>query len=148
MPDYKKSKIYRIVCNETREQYFGSTTQSLAQRLSKHKHHTNKSMSKQIIARGNYDIVLCEEFPCENIEQLHSRERKWIDENECINKHIPARTKAEWYVDNHNYTAEWREKNREKLREYHREYQRNYRNKQKLKSLSTTNATEETGLQD
>ena len=164
MPDYKKSKIYRIVCNETGEQYFGSTTQSLARRLSKHKNQQNrKTMSKQIIARGNYDIVLCEEFPCENKEQLHARERKWIEENQCVNKKIPGRTQQEWREENierHNENCKkWRDKNREKQNEYNkkwrdenrdkiREIQRNYRNKQKLKSLVTTNATEETGLQD
>ncbi len=35
--DYKNSKIYRIVCNETGETYIGSTTQTLTKRLSKHK---------------------------------------------------------------------------------------------------------------
>jgi len=138
MPDYKKSKIYRIVCNETREQYFGSTTQSLAQRIGKHKHNTNKSASSQIIARGNYDIVLCEEFPCENKEQLHARERKWIEENECINKRIPSQTTHE----RHEYMKEWSEKNRKKRCEYNKKY----RNNQKLKSVSTTNATEESRL--
>jgi len=140
--DYSKSKIYRIVCNETGEQYFGSTTQSLVQRMCKHRHHTNKSASFHIIARGNYDIVLCEEFPCKNKEQLHARERKWIEENECVNKNIPSRTKEE----RQDYMKEWGEKNRERLREYNRERQYNYRNNQKLKSVSTTNATEETGL--
>jgi hypothetical protein len=121
--DYSKSKIYRIVCNETGEQYFGSTTQTLAQRLSKHRDHTNNSTSKQIIQRGNYDIVLCEEFPCENKEQLHARERKWIEENECINNRIPART----LLEKHEYEKKWREENREKVREI----QKNYRNKKK-----------------
>jgi predicted GIY-YIG superfamily endonuclease len=153
--DYSKSKIYRIVCNETGEQYFGSTTQSLAKRMATHRHHRNKSASSQIIARGNYDIVLCEEFPCENKEQLHSRERKWIEENECMNKQIPGGTKEERL----NYLKKWRDENREKHNEWAKKWRdenrekiceinRNYRNKQKLKSLVTTNATEETGLQD
>jgi len=179
--DYSKSKIYRIVCNETGEQYFGSTTQSLAKRMAKHKSNCNECMSRQIIERGNYDIVLCEEFPCENKAQLNARERKWIEENQCVNKQFPGRTKQEWYQENRDkvieryklwreenyekdfetkknwvdknlkkvneYKKEWALKNREKVLKAKREhYQR--KKEEKLKSLSSTNATEETGLQD
>jgi hypothetical protein len=104
MPDYSKSKIYRIVCNETGETYYGSTTQTLARRLSCHKSDAKNRLhpcySKQIIERGNYDIVLCEECPCENKEQLHAIERKWVEENECVNKHIPCRSPQEYQKTN------------------------------------------------
>jgi len=95
MPDYSKVKIYKIVCNITGEQYFGSTTQSLAQRLSTHRGEFKKKIkckSSQIIERGDYQIVLCEECACETREQLMRIERKWIEENNCINKCMPIRT--------------------------------------------------------
>ena len=125
MPDYSKSKIYKIVCNETGETYYGSTTQMLSQRLSEHRIKAKKNYkikSTSIINRGNYDIVLCEECPCENKEQLHAIERKWIENNECVNKQIPTRTLTEYYVENSEkiktQSAEYRVKNAEKLRAY------------------------------
>ena len=120
MPDYSKSKVYKIVCNITGETYYGSTTQSLARRLSGHKANINNvrpASSKQIIDRGNYNIVLCEECSCENKEQLYAIERRWIEANECINKIIPTRTHAEWKNDNPDYHRDWRLKNKVKLSE-------------------------------
>jgi hypothetical protein len=94
MPDYSKGKIYRIVCNETGEQYIGSTTQTLAQRLSHHVSHKN-CMSSKIIYRGNYEIILIEECPCENKNQLLRKERHFIETLDCINIMKPAQTNDE-----------------------------------------------------
>jgi len=106
--DYTKSKVYKIVCNETGETYYGSTTQTLSRRMSSHRAKNNKCSSKQIIERGNYDMILCEECSCENKEQLHAIERKWIDENECVNKFIPNRKYKE-------YIKEYTTKNKDKM---------------------------------
>jgi len=115
MPDYSKSKIYKIVCNITGETYYGSTTQALNVRIGGHRNETkrgvNRTTSRQIIERGDYDIVLCEECPCETKEQLHAIERKWIETNDCVNKTIPTRTIAEWY-----------EANAQRMIEYHKNY--------------------------
>jgi predicted GIY-YIG superfamily endonuclease len=119
MPDYSKSKIYRIVCNETGETYYGSTTQTLAKRLVGHRADVKKKnfSSKQIIERGNYDMILCEECPCENKEQLHAIERKWIETNECVNKNIPCRTRKEINDAHKDDRKQFYEKNKEeKLR--------------------------------
>lgn len=128
--DYTKSKIYKIVCNETGETYYGSTTQPLAKRLAVHKNKSNLCKSKQIIERGNYDIVLCEECPCENKEQLHAIERKWIEGNECINKNIPCRTGKELYHTNkeeyHRIQKEYRDTHKEEISLAHKKlYQAN-----------------------
>jgi hypothetical protein len=124
--DYTKSKIYKIVCNETGETYYGSTVQTLSQRLAKHRHKTNNVSSKQIIQRGNYDIILCEECPCENKEQLHAIERKWIEGNECVNKFIPGRTKKQWYVDNRVEKLlkqkQYNEAHKEEIIQYKKQY--------------------------
>ena len=90
MVNYKDSKVYKIVCNITGEIYIGSTTQpTLAMRLATHKQHSNSCKSKQIIERGNYIITLIENYPCNNRDELHSRERYYIDTNCCINKKKP-----------------------------------------------------------
>ena len=114
MPDYNNGKIYRIVCDITGETYYGSTTYKyLSSRLAKHRS-TTTCKSKQIIERGNYSIVLVEEYPCENKEQLNKRERYYIENNECVNKYIPTRTKSE-------YGKEWSLVNRDYLTQKQRE---------------------------
>lgn len=73
--------------------------------------------SKQIIERGDYKIVLCEECPCDSIEQLRTIERKWITENNCINKIIPTRSACEYYNTHKENQRKYRidkiEKNKE-----------------------------------
>jgi len=104
MPDYSKSKIYKIVDNTNGNVYIGSTTQSLSQRLAGHnssykgilKGNQKFITSFEIIKNGNYDIVLLEEFSCDNKEQLHAKERVYIESNECINHTIPTRTSKEY----------------------------------------------------
>lgn len=103
MPDYSKSKIYKIVDNTNGNVYIGSTTQSLSMRLAGHTQSykrylngkNNYMTSFEIIKNGNYNIFLIEEFSCENKEQLHRNERKQIEANECVNKNIPIRTQEE-----------------------------------------------------
>ena len=49
-------KIYKIICNETGEVYFGKTIQTLSKRLSQHRDNHKSYTSKQIILRGDYYI--------------------------------------------------------------------------------------------
>ena len=121
MPDYSNGKVYKIVCNITGEQYFGSTTQKLSQRLSTHRSEYKrriKCKSSQIIERGDYKIVLCEKSPCENREQLKSIERKWIEENECVNKCMPIRSVEEKIELKREYTKNTREQKQQYDKEY------------------------------
>jgi hypothetical protein len=106
---YEKSKIYRIVCNTTGLQYVGSTVRPLCKRLSCHKKDYKRwqadkgqsyTTSFKVLENGNYDIVLVEEYPCDNKEQLHKRERYWIEQLDCVNKFVPARTSKEYYEAN------------------------------------------------
>ncbi len=108
MPDYKKGKIYKIVCNITSKIYIGSTTQTLSVRLAEHRRKyklfkegkTNNVTSYQIIEQGEFDIVLIENCFCESKEELHRRERFFIESLECVNKNVPTRTKHEYYKEN------------------------------------------------
>ena len=125
MPNYQNGKIYRIVCNETGEQYIGSTTQTLAQRLTQHKYYKNCN-STQIIERGNYAIVLIEDCPCANKEQLERRERYFIENMECVNYIIPTRTKKEYHQTYRERRLEgfrkYAQENREIITERRRKY--------------------------
>ena len=109
MPDYSKGKIYRIVCNNTGDQYIGSTCCTLSQRLSQHKSEYKKYLngnkkhivtSFQIIEKNNYEIVLIEYVNCSDKNELHQRERYYIENNKCVNKYIPLQTDREYYLKN------------------------------------------------
>jgi hypothetical protein len=105
---YVNGLIYRIICNDTNEQYYGSTIQTLAQRLSGHvasykkwsKDGGKKLSSCPIIERNNYKIILVEAFPCNNKMELERQERTHIEQNLCLNRIIPQRTTKEYYKDN------------------------------------------------
>ena len=111
MPNYSNGKIYNIVCNITGETYYGSTVQKISVRMGTHRKKDNICCSKQIIERGDYHYGLVEDYKCDNLEQLLMRERYYIDNNDCVNKVIPIRTKEELAA----YYKVWREENREEL---------------------------------
>lgn len=110
----KNCKIYKIVDNTNGDIYIGSTTLTLKERLSKHKcscNYVNKCTSYQIINNGNYLIELIEDIGVVTKQERYDKERYYIENNECINKFIPGRSKKEH-----------REANIEKLKEYARKY--------------------------
>lgn len=154
MADYTKGKIYRLVCNTTGNQYIGSTTQSLSQRLGGHhanyKQFLEGKITKQIssfsiLSENNFEMILIEEFPCENKNQLERRERHFIETMKCVNKLKPAPTKEELLMCYQNHYQENKEKilkyqqkhyqeNKEKIQERKQKYR--YDNKEKLKEYT------------
>ena len=121
---YKNGKIYKIVCNETNEVYYGSTIESLTDRI--RKHNDKSCRSRQIISRNNYYYKLIEDYSCNNKYELNTRERWYIENNNCINKQIPTRTKKEYRQDNKEKLSgkhrDWRELNKEYFKNYHKIY--------------------------
>ena len=137
MPDYKKSKIYKIVCNITGLTYYGSTVQSISKRIGGHRDDIKRNRgckSGLVLAGSDYSYSLVEECQCENKEQLLRRERFWVENNECVNKQIPGRTLAEWREANKEKIKEqekqYREQNKDKRLEYQKEYRES--NKEKI----------------
>lgn len=126
MPDYSQGKVYKITGNG--KVYVGSTTKTLAHRLSGHCSLFKRGECRSIecLTDPNVSIELLEECCCETKKQLHECERKWIEALECVNKNIPARTVAEWYQDNKEIIIdrqkEYQKINKEKVAEYHRQY--------------------------
>ena len=112
MVNYKLGKIYKITSAHTEKIYIGSTCkQYLSQRKTKHikcyKDHSKggKSLymtSFELIKLGDIDTVLLEIYPCKSKDELHARERHYIEQfkNIAVNKFIPTRTKKE-YNDSH-----------------------------------------------
>jgi hypothetical protein len=106
---YNNSKIYRIVSNVSDDVYYGSTTEpTIARRLAKHVGNykcylngkSNFTTSFKILETNDYDIILVENVNCETKEQLHQRERFYIENNNCVNKFIPNRTDKQYRFDN------------------------------------------------
>jgi hypothetical protein len=134
MNKYENGKIYRLVCNNTGLNYYGSTTQKLPQRLYEHKRSYKKYLkdnknyfsSFEIIKEDNFKIILVELFNCSCKLELEKRERYYIDNNECINKNIPTRTKKEYYEDNKDVIIEkqkiYNDKNKDSKNQYNNDY--------------------------
>lgn len=144
MPDYSKGKIYKLWSPSKNLVYYGSTVQTLSQRLAKHKNHyktyknddVNKISAHLILDCEDYKIELMEEYPCNNKSQLDKREGEYQKNNECVNCYIAGRTSKELYQDNKeekkNKANEYRKNNLEK----YREYDKRYRDKKKQEKLN------------
>ena len=97
---YNNSKIYKIVCNITKEVYYGSTFQDLSKRLKGHISESKtvrpRTSSVSIIKRGDYKIELVESYPCACKRDLRKREGYYQLNYPCINKNIAGQTIPEW----------------------------------------------------
>lgn len=126
--DYSKGKIYKLICNTTGLTYYGHTTKEyLSQRLDSHRNDCRRWLNGKknyvtafkIIKNNNYDIILVELYPCGSINELKSRERYYIENNECVNKYIPLRTDQEYRNDNKEKQKAqniiWYQKNKEAI---------------------------------
>lgn len=122
--------IYKIVCYDTNETYFGSTTdynQRKRNHISSSKKKTKSNCkSYDIINRGNYTFIIVETLICETKTDLLKRERYYIENNECVNKLIPYKTEEETL----EYYANYRKENRERLNKM--ELERYYNNKDEI----------------
>jgi len=110
---YQNGKIYKITDIGYNECYIGSTTQKyLSSRLGCHKYGYKKYQSNGGILVSSYKlfdtygvdnckIELIESYPCNNINELNSREGYWIKNSQnCINKNVAGRTLQEYMIDN------------------------------------------------
>ena len=90
MPDFSKAKIYKLVSNKSSDVYIGSCLVELSKRLYGHKASSNNCVSKSMFVDGAIiSIVLIEDYPCENKNQMKARELYYITTLQCINKNKP-----------------------------------------------------------
>ena len=128
---YQRGKIYKIVDNTNDNIYIGSTCEpTLARRLANHVGDYKRYVSGNrhfltsfcILENCNYDIVLIELFPCNNKDELHQRERHYIESLNCVNKNIPKRSSGEYKKDNKEkinmQRKTYRLENKEKIKNY------------------------------
>ena len=128
---YNHSKIYKISSNLTDKIYVGSTTQTLAQRLSKHTSdyrqyvRTNNVYvsSFEIIKLGDSYITLIEENNFNNRQQLFRREGEIMKLNtNVVNNNISGRTQAEYKVDNKEYILQYSQGNKQVILAKQKQY--------------------------
>jgi len=140
---YQKSKIYKLVSDSSDLVYYGSTICKLTTRLAKHRNDYKrfingkrkyKISSFELIKVEDAQIILVENYPCNNIEELRARERFYIENNDCVNKCIPNRTRKEYIKDNQDeitkYKTEYYQDNKEVINKKHKEYYQD--NKEKV----------------
>ena len=142
MSKYQSSKIYKITDIGYNKCYIGSTYESLAKRMVRHRSAYNDYLSGKSAKIRSYclfdeygiancKIELIEHFPCNTKDELRKREGYYIKETDCVNKQIAGRTKEEYREDFKDYLTdkikEWNEINKD----YRREYEKSYKNKRK-----------------
>ena len=118
--------IYKIFDNTNGNVYYGSTTDTISRRMTGHKAKykewvagkRSNCKSFDIIKNADYSYSLVEQVECENKMELLQRERWYIENNECVNRYIPARTHDEKV----EYDKEYQERNRERISEYKKEW--------------------------
>ena len=148
MVNYQQGKIYKIVCHVSGFTYYGSTCEpTLARRLHQHKlafqNHKDKPLclSHKVLENDSYGIFLVENFPCNNKDELRTRERFYVENMDCVNKCMPIRFEGEQSI----WFKEYYENNKQKMLDNHKtyylehkseisEYQKQYRQKNKEKS--------------
>ena len=140
MPDYQKGKIYKLWSPSKNLVYYGSTTQTLSQRLAEHssdfKNKKKQVSSYKILECEDYKIELVEEYPCNNKQQLLKKEGEYIKANECINKIVSGRTLKEYYKDNKKILNE-------KMRKYSKIHYENNKEEIHIKRKEYYEATKE-----
>ena len=155
-----KGYIYRIIDNTNGNIYYGSTINKINIRLTKHKTdykgylegNRNYTTSFSIIKNNNYKYELVEEVECETKYELYTRERYYIENNICVNKQVPNRTRIEYYKDNieyfKEYDKEYRKINKEIKRLYDKEYGKEYykNNLEKIKEYRKVKVSCECGV--
>jgi len=124
---YNRSKIYKIVSVSSEKVYIGSTTRTLAQRLSKHvcgyrlylAGKQDYVTSYNIISLGDYSIQLISNHVLENKQQLLLLEGEQIRlyRNVCVNMMIPGRTNQEYYEDNKEHIKQYYLDNKETIKQ-------------------------------
>lgn len=132
---YKNSIIYKLSCNITGEDYYGSTV-NYKQRIGTHKTNTQiqnakrKCTARTIIDRGDYTFSIVEECNFETKTELLIRERYYIDTFPCINIAMPYKTTEE----KKEVRMKYAEENKEVINENKANYYKDNREKLIIKS--------------
>lgn len=123
--------IYKIVCNDSKKVYIGSTFQSIDSRLKAHesaykRYINNRSNSRyntsyEVIEGGNYKIELLDSYDSIDREGLCRSEGEYQMLYRCVNKNIAGRSVKTYYINNRkellNKVKEYQRLNIDKITE-------------------------------
>ena len=150
MVNYNQGKVYRIIPNcehEPSDQYIGSTSKEyLSQRMVEHrKQYKDYKNGKRGLTTSflifdkygidNCSIILIELVNAISRDELLKRERFHIENNTCVNKCIPARTREEHIIRHKKYVIQHREENKEKYLGYSRTHYMNNKEKEAARQV-------------
>ena len=132
MVDYSQGKIYKILNTINDDVYVGSTTQSLAKRMSWHRRSINCKTKPYAIYNAmkeygvdNFYIELIENISCQTKEELRAREGYYIRKIGTLNKCIAGRSRDDWVKENIEKINEgklkWYSQNKEHKRNYEKQ---------------------------
>lgn len=138
MPDYSKSKIYKLQCDDG-HYYIGSTSNELKKRLWGHRSDAKLETKRRVYQYFNeigWDkvvILLVEDYPCDKVEKLHLRESELIrnarDDPLCLNSHSPVLDVERQKKRVDAYNKQYHQANRERKLQYNTEYYNNNRDR-------------------
>jgi len=140
--NYQYGKVYMITNENTKKIYVGSTIHSLEKRFYKHQHNFKSgeyvASADLFMLGGETMIVLLEDYPCNNKQELLCREQYWMDKLSKDNIELVNKCRAfndpndaekiyhEWYVKNKDRVLnrqliyDSKPENKEKKHEYQR----------------------------
>ncbi len=125
MPDYSKGQIYIIRNHVDDRVYIGSTTQTLAQRMREHRSCAKKNHFKLYKAFAElgvdkFYIERLEEFPCNDVQALVSREGYYIRLYDSFNAGLNGKISGGTlnFAERYASDPEFREKTLERNRKY------------------------------
>jgi hypothetical protein len=128
MPDFSKALIYKISSNG--KTYYGSTVQSLKERMWGHKSKYNQWKNGKRIACASFklfdeygfencSIELVELYPCASKVELLMREDWYMDNNECINEIYAHRSQEQVKEQKFEYHQTHKEQDNEKRKQWY-----------------------------
>ena len=135
---YKDGKIYRITDVAYTKCYVGSTCETLCRRMARQReryiHGKERGRTVNLLfdefGLENCKIELIQQFSCEDKMELLKQEGYHIRNNNCVNKIIAGRSRAEYWetykqenkdkIDQKN--KKWNENKKEYIRKYRQVY--------------------------
>ena len=143
LANYSATVIYSIYCKDetVNDTYIGHTT-DFCQRYKAHKSSCDNELSKSYNTKvyklirdnggwDNWNMVIIEDYPCDNVNDARERERYWIEFlSSSLNMVIPNRSKKE-------YSQIYTIVNRERISACAKKYREN--NLDKIKAYIETN---------
>lgn len=140
--------VYKITNPSTNEIYIGSTYKDINVRFQHHKYHyinyingnSNRKLSSFKLFENNCMAIcyvsIIESLVVNNIYELRETEAKHIMEAKrfelkLVNKNIPNRSLAQYYIDNKQKYKNYYQSNKTKILDYQKSY--NNTNKESIK---------------